>query len=167
MLKKRRTRRPGFWGALNNIWRQFLRYAVTGMIAWVPLIVTVWVVRLLINNPVLGIERLVRNMFGYIRAFGERVEWLGFLAQIQYRPGIGLLTALMIFLATGLLTQYLLGRRLISSGERLLQRIPLISRIYRAVQQIRDVFLGRGGGPSSKKYALSNTRGPGSWRSLS
>jgi len=142
---KVRTRKTGMAGVIQHVRRVVVGYFITGLLAWIPLIVTVWVVRLLINNPVLGIERLARDMIGYVRSLGERFSWLSFLSEFKYQPGIGIVMVVMIFLLTGILTQYLLGRRLIGSGEKILARIPLISRIYRAVKQIRDVFFDRGG----------------------
>ena len=144
-MLKVRTNKTGMAGAIQHVRRIVVGYFITGLLAWIPLIVTVWVVRLLINNPVLGIERLARDMIGYVRSLGERFSWLSFLSEFKYQPGIGIVMVVMIFLLTGILTQYLLGRRLIGSGEKILARIPLISRIYRAVKQIRDVFFDRGG----------------------
>jgi uncharacterized membrane protein len=51
----------------------------------------------------------------------------------------------MLFLLTGILTRYLVGRRLIGYGEKVLIKIPFIRNVYRAVQQIRDVFVNREG----------------------
>ena len=144
-MLKVRTRKSGFMGWLQHVQRTVFAYFITGLLAWIPLIVTVWVVRLLINNPVLGIERLARDVIGYFDGLGGRVSWLSFLTEFKYQPGIGIVMVVIIFLLTGILTQYLLGRRMIGSGERILARIPLISRIYRAVKQIRDVFFDRGG----------------------
>lgn len=132
-------------GMLQHVQRTVFGYFITGLLAWIPLIVTVWIVRLLINNQVLGIERLARDVLRYMRGVGDRVPTLSFLTEFKYQPGIGVTMVVIIFLLTGILTQYLLGRRLIGAGERILARIPLISRIYRAVRQIRDVFMGRGG----------------------
>lgn len=140
-MLKVRTRKKGFLGLLQHVQRTVFGYFITGMLVWIPLIVTIWIVRLLINNPVLGIERLTQDALD----MAERFPALGFLSEFQYRPGFGIMLVVMIFLLTGISTQYLLGRRLIGSGERILARIPLISRIYRAVRQIRDVFMGRGG----------------------
>ncbi len=140
-----RPRKTGIAGVFQHVRRTVFGYFLTGMLAWIPLIVTVWIVRLLINNQVLGIERLARDVLGYLRDLGERISWLGFFTEFKYQPGLGVTMVVIIFLLTGILTQYLLGRRLISSGERILARIPLISRIYRAVKQIRDVFFDRGG----------------------
>jgi len=140
-----RPRKKGFMGYVQHVQRTVIGYFVTGMLVWIPLIVTIWIVRLLINNPVAGIERLTRVLLGYVRQLGDWNPAFSFLSGFRYQPGIGILLVVMIFLLTGILARYLVGRRLISSGERILARIPLISRIYRAVRQIRDVFMGRGG----------------------
>ncbi len=144
-MLKVRTRKTGIAGVIQHVRRTVFGYFLTGMLVWIPLIVTVWIVSLLINNQVMGIERVARNFFGHVRNLGDRVSWLGFLTEFQYKTGFGIMLVVMIFLLTGILTRYLLGRRLISSGESILARIPLISRIYRAVKQIRDVFFDRGG----------------------
>ena len=128
------------------VWRTVIGYFVTGLLVWIPLIVTVWVMRLLINNPVLGIEGVTRDIFSYARELGDQRPALYFLTGFRYQFGIGVTLVVMIFLLTGIFARYILGRRLISSGERMLIRIPIVSRIYRAAQQIRDVFMGRKGG---------------------
>jgi uncharacterized membrane protein len=71
------------------VWRTVIGYFVTGLLVWIPLIVTIWVVRLLINNPVLGIERVTRDVFRHARDLGDRVPWLNFLTEFRYQPGIG------------------------------------------------------------------------------
>ena len=58
---------------------------------------------------------------------------------------MGFLITIALFLTTGFFTRYLVGRRIINAGERILDRIPIVSRIYRAIQQIRDVFVRREG----------------------
>jgi uncharacterized membrane protein len=59
--------------------------------------------------------------------------------------GTGLLLCILLFLCTGFLTRYIVGRKIIATGEMIVGKIPLISRVYLAVQQIRDVFVNREG----------------------
>lgn len=129
--------------------RQYLRalrfYLVTGLLVWIPLIVTLWLTWWLFKNVGLGLENLIKNGYLAINDLGERVSGLGFLTRLEYKPGFGFLIAIALFLTTGFLTRYLVGRRVIGAGESILDRIPLVSRIYRAVQQIRDVFVTREG----------------------
>jgi uncharacterized membrane protein len=80
-----------------------------------------------------------------LNQLGERFEGLEFLTGLVYWRGFGILIAIALFLTTGFLTRSLVARRLILMGEKIFDRIPLISKIYRAVQQIRDVFVTREG----------------------
>lgn len=135
-------KKPGFI-------RQYLRalrlYFITGLLVWVPLIVTLWVTWWLFKTVGLGLENLIQRGYENVHELGRRVPQLGFLAGLTYVRGFGFLIAAALFLTTGFLTRSLVARRLIRAVERILDRIPLISTIYRAVQQIRDVFITREG----------------------
>ncbi len=135
-------RAPGFF-------RQYLRalrlYFITGLLVWVPLIVTLWITWWLFKAVGLGLENLIQRGYESLHALGRRVPQLDFLTGFTYVRGFGFLIAAALFLTTGFLTRSLVARRLISAMERIFDRIPLISTIYRAVQQIRDVFISREG----------------------
>jgi uncharacterized membrane protein len=72
-------------------------------------------------------------------------RFFGWHSYIEYAPGMGILIAKAHFLTTGFLARYLVGRRIIQAVEALLDQIPFISRIYRAVQLFSDVFVSRAG----------------------
>ena len=122
----------------------FRRYLITGMLVWVPLIITAWFTWFAVARVGGGIESMVRFLLERANQIGERVPWLGFLTIIEYRPGTGVLLSIAVFLATGVFARYLVTRRLIEAGELLVNQLPIVNRVYRAVQQIRDVFVGRG-----------------------
>jgi len=134
----------GFFGFWRRYFFHLRRYLITGMLVWVPLIVTLWITWVAAVSIVGALEGFIRYVVAYGNEFGERIPSLRFLTLVQYTPGLGLLTAILIFLTTGLLARYLVTRRLIHYGELVLHRIPLINKVYRAVQQTRDVFVGRG-----------------------
>lgn len=140
--RKRRSKPQSFWFSQFRLLRFYL---VTGLLVWVPLIVTVWLTWWLFNNVGLGLENLLKNVFGWASGVTKNIPWLGFLREIRYRPGMGFASALMLFLLTGILTRYIVGIRVIGWGERILAKIPFIRNVYRAVQQIRDVFVTREG----------------------
>jgi uncharacterized membrane protein len=123
---------------------QFQRYLITGMLVWVPLIITAWFTWFAVARVGGSIESIVRFLLERTNALGERVPGLSFLSMIEYHPGTGILLSVAVFLATGLFARYLVTRRLIHAGESLVNQLPIINRVYRAVQQIRDVFVGRG-----------------------
>lgn len=147
-MKKRRSKsRRKAQGPIARRWSQLWRYAVTGLLVWIPLIITIWVFWWIVDNLGLGWEALLRGFIGRLNRLGEQTRVLRFLTKIIYIPGLGFLSAMVLFLMTGFLTRYLLGRRFIAYGERLVNRIPLplIGRLYGAVQQIRDVFTSQRG----------------------
>jgi uncharacterized membrane protein len=56
-------------------------------------------------------------------------------------PGFGLITALVLITLIGFLTANIIGRTVISLSERLLDRMPLVRGIYRALKQIFETAL--------------------------
>lgn len=130
--------------------KQVQRYVTTGVMVWVPLFITIWVAWIFVSKIALAIRVSMGHVENYVRNVGERVPSLDFLQHFRFDSdfasmGTGLLLAVLLFLCTGFLTRYLVGRKIIATGEMLVGKIPLISRVYLAVQQIRDVFVNREG----------------------
>jgi uncharacterized membrane protein len=105
------------------------RYFVTGLLIWVPIGITAWVINM-----------IVTTLDGVV-PLGLRPEVL-FGFQI---PGFGVLAVAVIVLLTGLLGANLLGRRLVQFWEGLLARIPLVRSIYSSVKQVSDTILAPNG----------------------
>jgi uncharacterized membrane protein len=137
--------KSGIWGVVRYLYSRFWRILVAGFLLWLPLIITVWVSWWVLNKLVFGIERVIKSAVVNLHGLAEQTPQLGFLGNIKYQPGLGILLTLTIFLVSGYLARYLIGRKLIAFGERLLRFIPFFNRIYQAVVQIRDVFVSRQG----------------------
>lgn len=129
--------------------KQLQRFLVTGLMVWIPLIVTLWLAWWVISNVVFGVEGIIKSSVEYLNTvglkYGERLPPAHILTVIRYIPGTGFLITLALFLSTGFFARYIIGRKFIAYGEKIVQKIPLISRIYTAVRQIRDVFVNREG----------------------
>jgi uncharacterized membrane protein len=145
MKRKGHHEATGIWGFLIQYWRQLMRYMATGLLVWIPLIMTVWVSWFFVKRFVLGVEYLIQDFIVSLNGYGQNYPLLSFFEHIYYFPGMGALVVIALFLTTGFLTRFLVGRRVIDMGERIVQQIPLISRVYRSVRQIRDTFVGRQG----------------------
>lgn len=143
--RKRPVRRHGPFSFLMRYFRLLRFYLVTGLLVWVPLIVTVWLTWWLFKTVGIGVDNLIKQGFTLLQDATGGVEFLAFLQNLEYRFGFGFLVAFVLFLFTGIFARNLIGRRSIRYGERILHRIPLIRNVYRAVQQIRDVFVSREG----------------------
>jgi len=56
-------------------------------------------------------------------------------------PGLGILALLTLLLFTGAIARNYLGKKFIFLGERILNRIPLINKIYTAIREISEAIL--------------------------
>lgn len=109
--------------------RFFKRYFVTGLLIWLPLVITVWVLLMLANT----LDSLVPSFLSPEVLFGVAI------------PGFELVLVLLIILITGLLCANFIGRAILSRWESLLGRIPLVRSIYNSVKQVSDTVFAPNG----------------------
>lgn len=145
MLRRDTDDHKGIIGFLRLYWRELTRYMFTGMLVWVPLMITAWVAWFFIKRFWLGTEDLIDDTIARMHVLASKYPIIGWTENIQYNFGMGALVVIALFLTTGFLARFIVGRRIIEMGERIVERIPLISRVYKAVVQIRDVFINRQG----------------------
>ena len=101
------------------------RYLIAGVLVWLPILATVWVVTFMLHLMDLTLKVLPPAL---------RPEALvGFSL-----PGLGAVFALIVLLLTGLLVTNLIGRRLIVWGEELLNRIPVVGSVYGGVKSFAE-----------------------------
>ena len=125
------------------------RYLVAGLLVWVPLGVTLMVVRALVgwlDGSLLLIPEPYRpeNLLGFPL------------------PGLGVLLSLLILLLTGILAANFFGRSLVGVWERLMARIPLVRSIYSGTKQLAETLFS-GGGESFRKVLLVEFPRRGLW----
>ena len=83
---------------LRQYFKAFRFYLVTGLMVWVPLIVTVWLTWWLFKNVGLGIESVIENIYTRLNYLGERVPRLEVLTTFEYQRGFGFLISIALFL---------------------------------------------------------------------
>jgi uncharacterized membrane protein len=125
------------------------RYFLTGIVVLIPLVITIWVLRLIV-------ETLDQTLFLLPEAL--RPEALFGI----HIPGLGVLVALLIVMATGVVAANLLGRRLLQLGEDLVARIPIVNSIYTGVKQVSDTLFS-GSGQAFRKVLLIRYPHGNSW----
>ena len=108
------------------------RYFITGLLIWVPLVITVWVLSLLVGIMdqtllLLPPEFRTEGMLGV------------------HIPGLGVALTLLIVFVTGVLAANILGQRLVRFWEGVLARIPVVNSIYTGVKQVSDTLFAPGG----------------------
>ena len=78
-------------------------------------------------------------------------------------PGVGLIFAILILTLLGFMTASLLGRTLVSYGEMLLDRVPLVRNLYRGLRQLFRTVLSQSGRTFQKAVLIEYPR-KGVWR---
>jgi len=100
------------------------KYFFTGLLVWVPLGITIWVLQLTINTM---------------------DQSLLLLPEAWRIHGMGVLLTIGIVLLTGLLARNVLGQRLLDMWHAVLKRIPIVNSIYNSVKQVSDTLLSDSG----------------------
>ncbi len=125
------------------------RYLVTGLLIWVPLAITLWVLNAIVSTMdqtllLLPDQWQPKALFGF------------------YVPGMGVLLTALVVVLTGLLAANFIGQRLIRWWEGLLRRIPFFNSIYGSVKQVSDTLLSSSG-QAFRQAVLVPYPHPGSW----
>jgi uncharacterized membrane protein len=127
----------------------FRKYLIAGLLVWLPLAATAFIIKLVINL----LDKIILFL------------------PLQYRPeslfgvsipGFGLALAIGVLLLTGMLAANLLGRELVAIWEGILSRIPIVRNIYNAVKQIASTIL-TSKGKSFRKVVLAEYPRKGIW----
>ncbi len=103
------------------------RYFVAGLLVWIPLGITLWVLKLIVDVMDLSLLAVPEN-FRSDKLFGFHL------------PGLGIILTLAVVLATGALAANFFGRKVLKLGDSTLSRIPIVRSIYGGVKQISDTL---------------------------
>ena len=108
------------------------RYLIAGLLVWVPLGITIWVLHF-----------LVTTLDQTLLLFPESARPDALLG--MHVPGFGVVLSFAILLLTGIVAANFLGARLIGFWENVLGRIPVVKSIYSSVKQVSDTLLSDSG----------------------
>ena len=125
------------------------RYFVAGLLVWIPLGITLWVLKVtveLMDESLL----LLPQAWHTDAVFGFHV------------PGLGIVLTLAIVLTTGAFAANFFGRKLLAYGDSVLGRIPIVRSIYGGVKQISDTLFSPEG-KAFRRAVLVRYPHAGSW----
>ena len=125
------------------------RYFITGLLIWVPLAITAWVLSLIASVADQSLRLLPDSAHPH-SIIGVDI------------PGAGIVLTLLIILVTGLLAANFIGQRLVSWWEQLLARIPVVNSIYNSVKQVSDTLFSSSGNAFRKALLIQYPR-EGTW----
>jgi uncharacterized membrane protein len=108
------------------------KYVIAGLLIWIPLVITIWVLKLIVDS----LDQTLLLLPAALQTeavFGVHI------------PGLGVVITLVIVFLTGVFATNLLGARLLQWGNDLVQRIPVVRSIYSSVKQISDTLFSSSG----------------------
>lgn len=125
------------------------RYFITGLVIWIPLVITVWVLSLIVGTLDQSLRLLPPTV--------HPIHMIGYDL-----PGVGAVLTLLIIFLTGLLATNIIGQKLVTWWEALLARIPVVNSVYKGVKQVSDTIFSPGGNAFRKPLLVQYPR-QGSW----
>ena len=108
------------------------KYLITGLLIWIPLVITIWVLTLIVDT-------LDRSLLLLPEQF-RKDSWL-----LTHVPGMGVVMTLAIVFITGVFAANFIGERLVRLWNAILHRIPFVNSIYSSVKQVSDTLFSSSG----------------------
>ena len=108
------------------------KYFITGLLIWIPLVITIWVLKLVVDVLDQSLLLLPVSL--------QTENWLG-----VHIPGLGAILTVVIVFLTGLFATNFFGARLVELWHEILHRIPVVNSIYSSVKQISDTLFSSSG----------------------
>ncbi len=125
------------------------KYFITGLLIWVPLGITFWVLALIVRSMDQTLTLLPHAI--------QPEQLMGF-----YLPGLGMVLTLLVIFFTGLVTTNIIGQKLVRFWESVLARIPIVKSLYYAVKQVSDTLFSHNG-EAFRKVLLVRYPHPQAW----
>lgn len=125
------------------------RYLITGLVVWVPLVITLWVLDFLVATMDRTLLLLPAQFY--------TESWLG-----VHVPGLGVILTLVVVFVTGVFAANIIGQRMVRFWEGVLARIPVVNSIYTGVKQVSDTLFS-GSGHAFRKVLLVRYPHPDAW----
>ena len=133
------------------------KYLVTGLLVWMPLAITIWVLSWLLGA--------LDGVFDSVLAAAQAVLPASLGASIdklRHVPGLGVVVLIVVLLLTGVFATNIFGQWWLRQGDRLLSKIPIVKSIYNSVKQVSDTLFSSNGNAFREAVLVQYPR-PGAW----
>lgn len=135
----------------------FKKYMLTGLMVWLPLAITIWVLLWLIG--------MLDAVFGGFLSALAAVTPASIgpaLDRLHNIPGLGVLLVVSVMLFTGALVSNVAGRWWINQWDRIFANIPIVKSIYNSVKKVSDTLFSSNGNAFRTALLIQYPR-QGSW----
>lgn len=131
----------------------FRKYLLTGLMVWLPLAITLWVLLWLIG--------MLDGVFGAFLSGLAAVtptSLLPLIDQLRHIPGLGVILVASVLLFTGALVSNVAGRWWVKQWDRLFTHIPIVKSIYTSVKKVSNTLFSSNGNAFRKALLIQFPR---------
>jgi len=129
------------------------KYLLTGLLVWLPLAITIWVLLWLVGlldaifgGLLTGLVALTPNSAGTL------------IEPLRHIPGLGVVLVFSALLVTGALVSNVAGRWWLAQWDRLFAHIPVFKSIYNSVKKVSDTLFSSNGNAFRKAMLVQYPR---------
>jgi uncharacterized membrane protein len=133
------------------------KYLLTGLLVWLPLAISVWVMAWLVG--------LLDGVFGGLLSGLSAVlpdNLMPLIERLRAVHGLGVILVLAALLITGALVSNVAGRWWLRQWDRLFAHIPIFKTVYASVKKVSDTLFSSNGNAFRKAMLIQYPR-VGSW----
>jgi len=133
------------------------KYLVTGLLVWMPLAITIWVLSWLLG----ALDGVFYSVLAAAQAvlpasLGNGIE------KLRHVPGLGVVVLLLVLLLTGMFATNMVGQWSLRQGNKVLSHIPIVKSIYNSVKQVSDTLFASNGNAFREAVLVQYPRA-GAW----
>lgn len=130
---------------------------LTGLMVWLPLAITIWVLSWLVNS----LDSILGGVLSGLAAVTP-MSLAPFFDRLRNIPGLGVLMVASFMLITGALVSNVAGRWWLTQWDRLFTTIPIVKSIYNSVKKVSDTLFSSNGNAFRTALLVQYPRA-GSW----
>lgn len=117
----------------------FRKYLITGLLVWLPLAITVWVMLWLVGM----LDGIFSGLLSGVEALLPFGPPYPLIARLRNIPGLGVILVFLTLLVTGALVSNVAGRWWVRQWDRLFANIPFIKSIYNSVKKVSHTLFSK------------------------
>jgi uncharacterized membrane protein len=133
------------------------KYLVAGLLVWLPLAITLWVLLWLLG--------LLDGIFAWLLSGTQVVLPVTMHASIdtlRHVPGLSVLVMAAALILTGVFVTNIFGQWWVRQWDRMLHKIPIVKSIYSSVKQVSDTLFSTNGNAFREAVLVQYPR-QGAW----
>jgi len=133
------------------------KYLLAGLLVWLPLAITLWVLHAILNT----LDGVFEALLSASQALLPAAAYTP-LEMLKKIPGLGVIVMFVGLLLTGVFAANMAGQWALRQGSKILSHIPIVKSIYSSVKQVSDTLFSSSGNAFREAVLVQYPR-QGSW----